>query len=168
VSAADPRVVWEALQARGYEPRGTVESFRSRCPGHDGTSADALSVKAMPSGVVALHCHAHNCPADEIVERLGLRMADLFPSDRRYSARLRNAHRDDFTEPYRLAANVLVAVQRLGVSCRVTLGLDECPCCESPHVVLVVGAGKPFVHCPRGCGVEAITGALADAVRRSR
>jgi hypothetical protein len=128
-----------------------------------------LHITAGAGGTVLVHCFAYGCAPEEIVERLGLRMADLFPSDRAYDARLARGRRDDFTGNARLAANFLLALQRLEAGWRVEVKVPECPCCESPHVALVIdAAGEPFAHCPRSCGVEAMTGGLAEAVRERR
>lgn len=169
MSAADPRVVWDALAARGYGPHGPVENFRSRCPAHDGDNRTSLSVK-LDAGTILLRCHAHDCPVDEIRERLGLRWGDLFPSDRRYDARLRNARREDFTGHRRTAANIQLAAQTLDLPDRVEIKLHECPCCESQGAISIVFpvTGEPFTHCPRGCGVEAMTGALAERMIEQR
>jgi hypothetical protein len=163
------RMVWDALEAGGYGPHGQAHDFRARCPGHDGDNRDALHVSAGPGGEALLYCFAHGCPAEEIVERISLRMRDLFPADRRYSARLPTARREDFTGNAKEAADVLLASERLGLRSRVSIAVDECPDCESPHPLLVIDStGEPFMHCQRGCSPKAFTGALADRVRRSR
>lgn len=170
MSDADPRVVWDALARLDYGPHGPVDNFRSRCPGHDGDNPTSLSVRLQPSGIITAYCHAYGCAPEEIVERIGLRMADLFPSDRVYTGRgLRNARREDFTGDYRTAVNTLLAAQVLGNAVRVEIKFVECPCCESPHASVVVPAsGEPFTHCWRECGVEAMTGGLAERIREGR
>jgi hypothetical protein len=166
--SANP-LVWDALERRGYGPHGQPHDFRSRCPGHHGDGSNALHVTVASDGTVLLHCFSHGCSIEDIVEPLGLRLRDLFPADQRYSARLYTARRQDFTGNAQTVADVLLAYQRLGLDCRVSIAPDECPDCESPHPLLVIDlAGEPFVHCQRGCSPEAFTGGLADRVRRTR
>src|SRR5262249_6453693 len=125
---ADPQVVWDALERGAWSPQGRLDDFRSRCPAHDGTNPTSLHVTLANDGVILLNCFAHDCKAEEIVERLGLRMADLFPSDRQSDRKLRNARRDDFTGNARTVANTLAAAERLGLRWTVEIKLDECPC----------------------------------------
>jgi hypothetical protein len=169
VSTADPRVVWDALAAGGWSPRGRLVDYYSRCPEHDGDGR-SLHVSLMPSGVINLHCFAYGCRAEDIVARLGLRMADLFPTEGRYtSTRLPTARREEFTGNAREAANVLLAAERVGLLREVSILLDECPNCEWPHARLVVPcAGEPFLHCQRGCSVEAFKGGLAERLNEWR
>ena len=56
--AQDPtEFVVSKLRAGGYDPRETgPNQWRSRCPGHKGTSAN-LSVKRADDGMPLLHCH---------------------------------------------------------------------------------------------------------------
>ena len=137
----------------------------SRCPGHDGENPDALHV-TLKLGVILLHCFAHDCAAEEIVERIGLRMVDLFPADQHYAGRLRPARREDFTGNAREPVNVLAALERLGLRWRDSIEIDECPNCESPHPQLVFDStGEPFLHCARGCSVEAFAAGLAERLR---
>jgi hypothetical protein len=163
VTAADPRVFWDALLTGGYRPHGRLHDFRSRCPEHDGDNADSLHVTLAPTGEILIHCFAHGCPVERIVERLGLRMPDLFPTDRYYPRRFQAARHEDFTGNFKTAAAVLLAAQRLGVRCRVSIGLDECPNCERPHPLLVIDStGEPFLHCERECGTDAFFSGLAE------
>jgi hypothetical protein len=172
VSAADPRVVWDALEAGGYGPHGELHDFRSRCPGHDGDNPTSLHVTLGGDGALLLCCHAYDCPVDEIRERIGVRWGDLFPSDRAYDGRgLAQARREDFAGHLRTAANIMHAAQVLDAAAVIEIKLAECPCCESSHAAIVFPAGADsFTHCPRGCGVEAMTGGLAAllAERRGR
>src|SRR5690349_6657273 len=98
MSAADPRAFWEALERHDCRPHGQPHGFRARCPEHDGDNDSSLHVSLPADGTILLHCFAYGCKPEDIVERLGLRMADLFPSDRSYSARLRPARREDFID----------------------------------------------------------------------
>jgi hypothetical protein len=58
-----------------YTERGV--EIRARCPAHNGTSEDSLSIKEAENGDVLLHCHAE-CENEDIVEALDLDLADLF------------------------------------------------------------------------------------------
>ncbi len=62
-------------QLEDYTARG--DEYRTRCPGHNGTSEDSLSIKEADNGDVLLHCHS-GCEPEEIIETLGLEMSDLF------------------------------------------------------------------------------------------
>jgi hypothetical protein len=62
-------------QLEDYTERG--DEIRTRCPAHNGTSEDSLSIREADNGDVLLYCHAE-CENEEIVEALDLEMADLF------------------------------------------------------------------------------------------
>jgi hypothetical protein len=167
---SDPlRIVWDALAAGGYRPCGELHDFRARCPGHDGENPTSLHVWDS-GGVAMLYCHAHGCSVQDIVEPLSLRVRDLFPVELQYrSTRLSAARRQDFTGNARVAANALAAIDRLGLDWRLTIGLDECPNCESPHPQLVIDStGAPFLHCQRGCSVDAFRGGLVERLTQRR
>jgi hypothetical protein len=73
------------LRAVGCDPSATgKDSYESRCPVHRGDRKN-LSVKLGDNGAVILHCHhvgdtgRGTCPADSIVQTLGLRIEDLWP-----------------------------------------------------------------------------------------
>jgi hypothetical protein len=163
-------LVWDALDERGYGPHGQSQDFRARCPGHDGENPSALHVTITPDGTVLLNCFAHGCSPEEIVDRLGLRVRDLFPLDPGDSRRrLRTARCEDFSGNARTAANVLLALERVGARWRVSIQMDECANCEWPRALLVIdSAGEPFVHCPSGCEPRMITQALADRMTGRR
>src|SRR5215208_3078768 len=59
----------------GYKERGG--EFRARCPAHQGTSDNSLSVKEGDDGRALLKCHA-GCEIKDIVNALGLEVVDLF------------------------------------------------------------------------------------------
>lgn len=169
MSDADPRVVWDPLERLDCRPHGELHDFRSACPEHGGDNDTSLHVTLTPDGTILLHCFAYGCKPEDIVGRLGLRMADLFPSDRTYTARLKPARREDFTGNMKMAANVILALERLERRCRVSIDIDECPCCESPHAQLVIPSNDaPYTHCWRECGVEAFTGGLAEKLKERR
>jgi hypothetical protein len=72
--------VLEALE--DYSQRG--DEFRARCPAHNGTSENSLSIKEADNGDVLLHCHTE-CGCGDIVEALDLEMSDLFSGNGRVS-----------------------------------------------------------------------------------
>src|SRR5215210_5095963 len=51
--------------------------FRARCPAHQGNSDNSLSIKAGDDGRALLVCRA-DCNLQEILDALGLGVADLF------------------------------------------------------------------------------------------
>jgi putative DNA primase/helicase len=53
------------------------DEFRARCPAHNGTSADSLSVKEGDDGRALLICHA-GCELQKICDALGISVVDLF------------------------------------------------------------------------------------------
>ena len=65
-----------------YTERG--DEIRARCPAHNGTSEDSLSIREAENGDVLLHCHAE-CENEDIVEALDLEMLDLFSGNGRIS-----------------------------------------------------------------------------------
>ncbi len=143
----------------------------ARCPEHDDREP-SLSVKTAGDGRVLLNCFA-GCATEDVVERLGLRMRDLFPVDPGDSGRrLRTARREDFTGNAKLAANVLLALEQVDERWSVAIWMNECPNCEWPHAQLSISAtGEPRFYCPRGCDVRMLSQALAERLahrRRSR
>lgn len=164
---ADPRVVWDALAATGYNPHGKPTDFYSRCPAHDGDGR-SLHVTTTPDGHVLLHCFAYGCKAEEIVERIGVRMVDLFPTDWRQPRQLQRARRDDFTGYARTVVDMLLALERLKSPWRVEVKFDECPNCEAPHTALVIDPDTAFIHCARGCSPAQVLNGLADRLRQRR
>ncbi len=71
--------VLTALQSHGGEvKRERAGQWQARCPAHDDKRA-SLSVGEGSDGTVLLRCHA-GCETREILDRLGLRLADLFPA----------------------------------------------------------------------------------------
>ena len=171
---SDPfQIVWDELDGRGYGPRGRLHDFRSRCPGHQGDNVTSLHAWDRGDGAVWLHCFAHGCSAEEIVEPLGLRVRDLFPVDPGDSGRrVRTARREDFTGNAKTAVNVLKALEDLGERWSLAIWPNECPNCEWPWAQLSISAtGDPRFYCPRGCDVRMLNQALAERLdnrRRSR
>ena len=167
---SDPARLWDALKRCGYRPHGQPHDYRSRCPGHDGDNPDALHVTIAADGTVLLNCFAHGCPPEDIVTPLSLRVRDLFPVEVEYpTTRLPTARREQFSGNARQVADVLLAVERLGMPWSGALWLDECPNCEWPWAQLTVGStGELRLSCQRGCSVEALRGALAEQIRTRR
>ncbi len=168
---SDPmRIVWDALEARGYGPRGQPHDFRARCPGHDGDNPTALHVWDRGDGAASLWCFSHGCSTEEIVERISLRMRDLFPVQlQSRSTRLQTARREDFTGNARTLANLLLAMDRLGLRWSSALWLDECPNCEWPWAQISLDSiGEPRAYCQRGCNLRIVSEALADRVAHHR
>ena len=58
------------------------DEFRARCPAHNGTSADSLSIVEGDDGRALLFCHG-GCEVEAVVDALRLEMADLFVNDER-------------------------------------------------------------------------------------
>jgi putative DNA primase/helicase len=80
VSHDPARTLVEALERDGFDPRPIgPDSWESRCPSHKGSRRN-LSIKRGDDGRALLHCQAHGCKPEAIVEALGLPMAALFPT----------------------------------------------------------------------------------------
>ena len=78
-------LVIEALTRAECSPRRSGEGWTARCPAHEDRVA-SLSVSAGTGSCALLCCHA-GCPTAVIVEKLGLRMQQLFPSATRVEGR---------------------------------------------------------------------------------
>jgi len=108
--SGDPlRLLWDALEAHGCEPRGPEHELRARCPAHDGDNASALSVAIGADGRALVHCHAYGCEADAIAAALGLQVADLFPDGHH---RLESAPQLDKPENHKPASMSEKSVQK--------------------------------------------------------
>lgn len=164
MSATTPlATVWDALETHGCGPHGLAYDFRARCAGHDGEGGDSLHVTEGADGRVLLHCFAHNCEPERILEPLGLGVADLFPAGHRHARRRRvePVKRSDLTGNARVIANTLGALERLGVPWQATVTTD-CPYCRSPGAYLrTTTNSEPFADCPAGCTTREFTQALA-------
>ena len=80
----------ESILAKLNKPIKTGNSqWRAPCPAH-GSTGRTLSIKAASDGHILLHCFA-GCSVQEIVDSVGLRMGDLFPSDSTYERPLMSA-----------------------------------------------------------------------------
>jgi hypothetical protein len=176
---SDPlQLVWDALAAHGYRPRGKPHDFRARCPGHDGRNPTSLHVRLGADGRAVLFCFAHQCPADTITAAVGLTVADLFPPGHREARRhasllLRTA---DFAGVARSFANVLYALEQAGEPWQGML-MFRCPACGHPGAWLrashraalgnghVPPGGQIDADCPEGCDADAIAQALRARLR---
>lgn len=72
----------DALQQAGKQTRHTNGHLMAQCPAHEDRNP-SLSVRESSDGTVLLHCFA-GCQTVDVVETLGLRMADLFATEYRY------------------------------------------------------------------------------------
>lgn len=160
-------IVRDALERAGCAPHGPAHDFRARCPGHDGGNPESLHVCEGVDRRALVHCFAHLCDTERITSALSLSVSDLFPPGHYRAQRrpLPDANRTDFTGSGRLAANVLLAQERLGRGWRVTLVLDACPYCGSPNAGVLIGStGKPWAHCEGSCTARQIESALANLI----
>src|SRR5687767_1377918 len=69
-----------------YTGRGP--RYRTKCPAHDGTRLDSLSITELEGGAVWLHPFC-SCDKLAILKAFGLEWADLFPAGDAY----RNGHK---------------------------------------------------------------------------
>jgi hypothetical protein len=59
--------------------RPAGDSYRARCPVHQGKSRDSLKITLCDDGRILLHCFSEQCSPMEIVNVCGLEIGDLFP-----------------------------------------------------------------------------------------
>ena len=79
----DPlRASWDALEAKGCDPRGPLHKAIARCPAHD-DRMPSLSLAEGADGRALLYCHAGCDTGTEILPALGLAWSDLFPDGHR-------------------------------------------------------------------------------------
>jgi putative DNA primase/helicase len=57
-----------------------ANGWAARCPVHEGTHQDSLSISSATDGKVLVKCFA-GCDAEAITKALGLSMRDLFPEE---------------------------------------------------------------------------------------
>ncbi len=168
MSSTEPlRTVWDALERAGCGPRGPDHKLVARCPGHDDRNP-SLSVGIGADGRALIHCFA-GCETEAVLAALELRWADLFPAGHHNGRwwQLEQARRSDFDANARTAANVLLALDRLGERWQTTI-TTSCPYCESPHAQLVISSDPdhmPYLHCRGACTASMFTGALAGRVQ---
>ena len=58
--------------------RHAGNGYRAKCPGHDGQSADSLSLTEAEDGAALIHCFS-GCDHHRVLHALGLDAQDLFP-----------------------------------------------------------------------------------------
>jgi hypothetical protein len=81
----------EKVLARLPNPKPYGDSYKARCPAHDDGNP-SLSIGIGDDGRVLLKCFA-GCPAEAIVNALGLTMADLFPDRHDLAPAIRKSRR---------------------------------------------------------------------------
>ena len=59
--------------------RPAGDSFRARCPVHQGNSRDSLIITPCDDGRILLQCHTYQCPPLEILMVCGLGLSDVIP-----------------------------------------------------------------------------------------
>lgn len=59
--------------------RAAGDSFRARCPVHQGNSKDSLKITHCDDGRILIRCLSQACPPLEILQVCGLELTDLFP-----------------------------------------------------------------------------------------
>ena len=69
----------EMLLNRLEHVRPAGDSFRARCPVHQGNSKDSLIITPCDDGRILIYCFSQECLPLEIVNVCGLEMTDLFP-----------------------------------------------------------------------------------------
>jgi hypothetical protein len=130
MSATDPhRVMWDAFEAHGCNPRGPLNQFTITCPAHeDGTPS--VSVGTGHDGQVLLWCFA-GCPAEDIVAAVGKTMGDLYPQGHRNARPMRGVAR-----PVPMLDLILSSLKQLGIDYRASLTptalwvAEACPVCQ--------------------------------------
>jgi hypothetical protein len=167
--ALDPiAVVWDALDAGGYDPHGQPHDFRARCPGHDGDNREALHVSEGSDRRALVWCFA-GCSADAVVAALGLELRDLFPPGHRKArpVRLRAGRSPRLHGPARQAADTLAALDAAGRLWQLLI-LTSCAYCDGDRTVLTAASGKRLeVDCEfERCTAHEFAGALAAEVLR--
>lgn len=69
----------EMLLNRLEHVRPAGNSYRARCPVHQGKSRDSLKITSCDDGRILIHCHSQACPPLEILKVCGLDMTDIMP-----------------------------------------------------------------------------------------
>ena len=94
----DPRLV-ARLYARTSNPnlalllnrlkhvRPAGDSFRARCPVHQGKFRNSLKITPLGDGRILIHCHDHHCSPLEILMVCGLEMTDIIPERLSHNAK---------------------------------------------------------------------------------
>lgn len=161
----DPlRVVYDALEAGGWQPHGPEHDFRANCPGHGGDSGQ-LHVNEGEDGRAVLFCHTRGCGTKEIIDALGLRWGDLFPDGHQRAPRSRRA-RIETEHPLEA---LLTALGIAGIPYRCTTDprffvAESCPSCGARGLWLFRRDERVALSCAKGCPAEAVQTALKVAI----
>lgn len=67
----------EELLTRLDKVTGKAPQWRSRCPAH-GSRSNSLSIKQTSDGTILIHCFA-GCGGSEVMDAIGMTLADLYP-----------------------------------------------------------------------------------------
>jgi hypothetical protein len=166
---ADPLTrVWDALEAAGCNPHGQPWKGTARCPAHDDKSP-SLTIGVGADGRALVHCHA-GCPADDVVDALGLAWSDLFPPGHHHARRPRW-----LAKPRAPVDVVLDAVREHGLDYRCTVGgelwvVEACPACRRDQLWIheerdddrPERPGRVRLCCMAGCEQHVVLAALAE------
>jgi hypothetical protein len=168
-SSYDPvRVVRDALDAHGCQPRGDAHKFVAKCPAHE-DRLPSLSVAEGSDRRALLYCHT-GCEPGDIADALGLRLGDLFPIGHRSATRLRRRNPPPVSTP---AAELLDGLAAAGYRFTGMVALEECPFCAAPNAWVRFTSGGGFeVQCADACATPdvlravATRAAIAEATQR--
>lgn len=75
-------ILLDALQRAGKQTRHTNGRVMAQCPAHDDRNP-SLSIRESSDGTLLVHCFA-GCQTADVVDAVGLSMADLFATEYRY------------------------------------------------------------------------------------
>ena len=158
----DPcQTLWDALEAKGCEPRGNLWKFAARCPAHEDRNP-SLSVSEGADRRVLVFCFTA-CEPKAIVDALELQWGDLFPPGHRHARRIR-APRQEPTGNAGTVADLLAALDRASRPWRAMVA-TQCVYCDHPAAwVHIRSDGEPDFDCPDGCTVTEFTQALSGRV----
>ena len=59
--------------------RRVGDSFRARCPVHQGKSRDSLKITPCDDGRILIYCFSQECPPLEILQVCGMELQDIMP-----------------------------------------------------------------------------------------
>jgi hypothetical protein len=124
------RRMWDALHHAGCEPHGDTYKFRARCPVHGGTNTDALQVYEGADRSCVFGCYAHGCDKRQILDAVGLRWRDMFPTGHR-NGRRETPRRPVEPRPLSAGAAFLDTLLQAGFPWRAMVVLPCCPYCET-------------------------------------
>src|SRR5262249_39976339 len=129
-----PPMTTDTILGRLKDVKRVASGWSARCPAHD-DRRPSLSIIVGAEGRTVVHCHA-GCSPGEIVEALGIRLADLFgePESRGGSAPRQT---DATVQPPGCTLDDYAALKQLPVSFLQGLGLAD-----------VMYAGSPALRIP--------------------